>query len=253
MNNSASARGITSDPGSSSTRRTSLPNGVPPGSCSVTCRTPRASSDAASRASCVVLPEPSPPSKTMILPRPAESCVTGSPQGDDRARGAPLDAVGNPVVHPHHELVEVLSCGDQSLAHAVRLHLREERVQFLFHLRRGSLATLDHRLRVLTQLLHLPKHRDGITVVAQCIIRALHSLIFRTLSNETSDLLRLFLDHSRSSLRVATTKRSRPVRSTTTRTFSYPPSPPTYSATLAPRRTSTSRASTPPPRSTGAA
>src|SRR5258708_13388678 len=116
------------DRGSSREGGSCLPKGVPPGSWSVTCRTPRASSDAASRASCVVLPEPSPPSKTMILPRPAESCVTGSSQGDDRARGAPLDAVGNPVVHPHHELVEVLLRGDQPLVPAVRLHLREDRL-----------------------------------------------------------------------------------------------------------------------------
>src|ERR1043166_10022438 len=137
MKSSASVRGVMSDAGSSSKRRISSPSGVPPGSRSWIALRPRERIHAATRRSCVVFPTPSAPSNTISAPRGMSS------QNDDRARGSLLDPVEDPVVHLPHRLVEVLLGHDQPLIHALHLHLREQRVEPLLHVRRGMLTAGD--------------------------------------------------------------------------------------------------------------
>src|SRR5436190_3000919 len=166
-------------------------------------------------------------------------------QRDDGARCALLDAVDDPVVHARHELVEVLLRGDEPLICRLALHLAEKRVEILLHLLRGTLAALDHLLRVEAQLLHLLEERHRCGVLSQRVVGALHSLILGTLADQSPEILGLRFDHS-APRRLATTNRSRPVRSSTTCTCSYAPSVATSSAATDARRTSTSNASRPP-------
>src|ERR1700737_1405644 len=146
MNSSVSARGSMSEVRSSRMRRTSPPNGVPPGSRRLMCGMPICPKDDARRRSCVVLPDPSPPSNTMTLPLAAR-LVTKLPEGDDGTLRALLDPVYDPVVHLRHDLVEILLRGDEPLIDGLSLHLSEQRIELAFHLLGGFLTALDHRLR----------------------------------------------------------------------------------------------------------
>src|SRR6185295_5878766 len=129
-----------------SRRRTSVPSGVPPGSRRQMCEMPRRSNRAESRRSCVVLPEPSPPSNTISRPVDAPLVIQSS-QRDDRARGALLDAIHDPIVHLRHDLVKVLLRRNQTLIHRLALHLAEQGVQLALHLLGWALSTLNHLLR----------------------------------------------------------------------------------------------------------
>src|SRR5688500_6100445 len=240
MNSSASARASISHSRSSTRRRISAPSTVPPGSRRQRCGIPAEASESASRRSWVDFPEPSPPSKTIRRP----SCATTSAECDDGAGRALLDAVDDPVVHARHQLVEVLLRRDEALVDHLALHLPEERVEILLHLLRRTLATLDHLLGVHAELFHLLQQRHGCRVLPERVVRAPHSLILGALSDHSSEFLGLVLDHS-APRRLATTNRSRPVRSSTTCTISYAPFVAISSAATDARRESTSSASTP--------
>src|SRR5688500_7326032 len=138
MKSSASAAGVMSCAGSSSRRRISCPTALVPGSRTTRAGCPRTASHAAARASCVLLPAPSGPSKatspaTALVP---STGVTPCSERDDRARGTLVDAVEDHLVHARHHLVEVLLRDRHLLVHGVPLHAHEQPVQLLLHLRR---------------------------------------------------------------------------------------------------------------------
>src|SRR2546423_3120040 len=135
-------------------------------------------------------------SPRLLLPRrlPAGRAPF-SGQSDDRARRALLHAIHDPLIHAQHELVEVFLRDHRSLIRRLRLDLVEHRVKLLFHLGRGILATLDQLLRVAAQLLHLLEQSDGLAILIESVARTLESLILRTLSYESAQVLRLFFQH----------------------------------------------------------
>src|SRR3954469_20158633 len=202
---------------------------------------PRSVRRSASRRSWVDFPVPSPPSKTMSRP----PFATASAERDDRARRALLDPVHDPIVHARHQLVEILLRRHEPLIRRLALHLAEQCVEIFLHLVGGTLAALDHLLRVHAKLLHLLEQRDRCVILAERIVRALHGLILGALPDHPPELLGLVLDHSNALRRLATTNRSRPVRSSCTRTSSYAPAVATSSATSDARRMSTSIATSP--------
>src|SRR5688500_12165422 len=148
-NSRASVAGTMSPAGSRRSERMRSPVGVPPGSRTTRCGTPRDRSSSARRVIWVVLPAPSGPSKTSSRP-----AIT-SAQGDDRAGCALLHSLEDPGVHAGHGLVEVLLGDDEPLVGIVRLDDTEEVVQLMLHLLGRLLPALDHRVRIRANLLHL--------------------------------------------------------------------------------------------------
>src|SRR5215213_7401063 len=148
----------------SSSERMRSPSSVPPGSRKVTCGTCTACRFSDTRATWVVFPTPSGPSRTISLPR---GTARRSGQRDDRARRALLDPVEDPVVHAHHELVEVLLGHDRALVRRV----------LLLHLLRRLLPAGDHLLGALPEPLHRLEERHRLLVAAQRVVGALDRLV----------------------------------------------------------------------------
>src|SRR5579862_2010427 len=266
MKRSASVRAATCEAGSSSSRRISSPSGAPPGSRNLRCGTPARASASARRSSCVLFPAPSTPSKTISRP-PA----IGSPQRDDGARRALPDPIEDPLVHLHHHLVEVLVRDHHPLVRRVGLHLAEQAVQLLLHLRRRVPTLLDHPLRIRPELLHLLQQRHCGLVLIERIVRALHGLVLGALADQSPQFHRPLIQHVPvfsgkpallshpspasshtphiSALR-ATRNRSLPVKSSRISTSAYPPAVAPHSRASAARRVSISSTNTPPGSST---
>src|SRR5688500_12791852 len=170
MKSSASALACISWGASRSSRRISLPSAVPPGSRTARNGTPAAARSLVRRRICVDFPAPSGPSKTISTP------AGMSAQGDDGARAALLDPVEDPVIHLHHELVEVLLRDRGALVDRARLGAAKQRIELLLHFHRRLFPTLDHLLRVGADLLHLAAQRGCLAITRSRVIVNLHRL-----------------------------------------------------------------------------
>ena len=116
------------------------------------------------------------------------------------------------------DLVEVLLGNEQTLIGRSALDLAEQRVELFLHLFGRALAALHHALRVDAKLLHLLEQRDRVLVFVERVAGAFDGLVLVALPDQPAQFLRLVLDHPPSfSCRRASTKRSRPVRSNSTR------------------------------------
>src|SRR5690606_32110839 len=187
--------------------------------------------------------------------RPAEwnGRQTRSAQRNNRACCTLGDSVKNPLVYPSHGLVEVLLRHECTLIRGVGLHGPQQLLETLLHIGRGLLSRLDHSLGIHAQLFQFLQVGSERGILSQRITCTSHCLVFVALADKPAEFTRAILEHQDSPSRLATTNRSRPVKSISTRTAVYAPWVATSSATVAARRTSTSSASTPPASSTAAA
>src|SRR4029078_622817 len=202
MKRSASVAAVISCSGCSRISLMASPTGVPPGSRTATQSTPTAVRRSASKRICVVLPAPSLPSKTTSFPRVIQASVTlglaavMSGEGDDGTCRPFLHPVHDPLIHPQHQLVEVLLRRDGALISRLGLNLLQHRIQLLFHFGRWILSALNEILGRAAQLFHFLKQNDCFLVVVERFTRPLERLILCTLTDHPPQFLRFILNHS---------------------------------------------------------
>src|SRR6266704_2576060 len=138
--------------------------GVPPGSRTGTTRRCSAWRRATSHFTSVDFPAPSGPSITTKHPesRTPQPPKPPKPQSlakrNDGARGALLDALVNPGIHPGHQLLEIRLGRDHLLVHRIRLHALERAIVLLDLLLGRFLPLLRDALDLLREPLRFREH-----------------------------------------------------------------------------------------------
>src|SRR5205807_2971055 len=250
-NRNSSAAGVMSCGNLSTTLRAASATGVPPGSRTVTTSRPSASKRVARLRTRVDLPAPSGPSTTTNTPEPSAPIPWFLTQRDDGARRPLLHAVVDARIDLGHQLFEVGLRRHDLLIHRIRLDALERTIVALHLLLGGLAALLGRPLDLLGDALDVGEELFAGRVLFHPVAGPEQRLVLVALAQQPPQFLRLLVDHAPSS-RMASTYRGRPNTSSYTLTRDQASSRASR-ATRRARRSSTSRASSPPGSSTSRA